>query len=104
QRQRQRSEWRVRQGPVPRPGRSRHDRRFRHSVLSMASSRLGTPTACSTKRRRPLSMKKLSNEELLVELEVPFPVDQVLWRGTKTANNRTRGQGVPYAGPPAFPH
>ena len=27
-------------------------------------------------------MKKLSNEELLVELEVPFPVDQVLWRVT----------------------
>ena len=25
-------------------------------------------------------MKKLSNEELLAELEVPFPVDQVLWR------------------------
>jgi len=40
-------------------------------------------------------MKKLSNEELLVELEVPFPVDQVLWRVTNTANNRTRGQVVP---------
>ena len=25
-------------------------------------------------------MRKLSNEELLTELEVPFPVDQVLWR------------------------
>ena len=37
-------------------------------------------------------MKKLSNEELLAELEVPFPVDQVLWRVTNTANNRTRGQ------------
>jgi hypothetical protein len=42
-------------------------------------------------------MKKLNNEELLAELEVPFPVDQVLWRVTNTANNRTRGQVVPYA-------
>jgi hypothetical protein len=33
-------------------------------------------------------MKKLSNEELLVELEGPFPVGQVLWRVTNTANNR----------------
>src|SRR5215469_6950164 len=41
-------------------------------------------------------MKKLSNEELLVELKVPFPFDQVLWRVTNTANNRTRGQVVPY--------
>ena len=48
-------------------------------------------------------MKKLSNEELLVELEVPFPVDQVLWRVTNTANNRTRGQVVPYADPRATP-
>jgi hypothetical protein len=47
-------------------------------------------------------MKKLSNEELLVELEAPFPVDQVLWRVTNTANNRTRGQVVPYADPRAY--
>src|SRR6516164_4736901 len=47
-------------------------------------------------------MKKLSNEELLAELEVPFPVDQVLWRVTNTANNRTCGQVVPYADPRAY--
>ena len=47
-------------------------------------------------------MKKLSNEELLAELETPFPVDQVLWRVTNTANNRTRGQVVPYADPRAY--
>ena len=47
-------------------------------------------------------MKKLSNEELLAELEVPFSVDQVLWRVTNTANNRTRGQVVPYADPRAY--
>jgi len=47
-------------------------------------------------------MKKLSNDELLAELEVPFPVDQVLWRVTNTANNRTRGQIVPYADPRAY--
>jgi hypothetical protein len=47
-------------------------------------------------------MKRLSNEELLVELEVPFPVDQILWRVTNTANNRTRGQVVPYADPRAY--
>jgi hypothetical protein len=33
---------------------------------------------------------------------VPFPVDQVLWRVTNTANNRTRGQVVPYADPRAY--
>src|SRR5215469_2532752 len=47
-------------------------------------------------------MKKLSKEELLAELEVPFPVGQVLWRVTNTANNRTRGQIVPYADPRAY--
>ena len=47
-------------------------------------------------------MKKLSNEELLAELEVPFSIDQVLWRVTNTANNRTRGQVVPYADPRAY--
>lgn len=47
-------------------------------------------------------MKRLSNEELLVELEVPFPVDQILWRVTNTASNRTRGQVVPYADPRAY--
>jgi len=47
-------------------------------------------------------MKKLNHEELLTELEVPFPVDQVLWRVTNTANNRTRGQVVPYADPRAY--
>ena len=47
-------------------------------------------------------MKKLNQEELLAELEVPFPVDQVLWRATNTANNRTRGQVVPYADPRAY--
>ena len=31
-------------------------------------------------------MKKPSNEELLVELEVPFPVGQVLWRVTSHTN------------------
>ena len=33
-------------------------------------------------------MKKLSNEELLAELEVPFPVDPVLWRVINTAEPR----------------
>jgi hypothetical protein len=47
-------------------------------------------------------MKKLSNEELLAEMEVPFPVGQVLWRVTNTANKRTRGQVVPYADPRAY--
>jgi hypothetical protein len=47
-------------------------------------------------------MKKLNNEELLAELEIPFPVDQVLWRVANTANNRTRGQVVPYADPRAY--
>ena len=47
-------------------------------------------------------MKKLSNEELLAELEAPFSMDQVLWRVTNTANNRTRGQVVPYADPRAY--
>jgi len=37
-------------------------------------------------------MKKLSNEELLAELEVPFPVGQVRWRVTTTANHGTAGR------------
>ena len=49
-------------------------------------------------------MKKLSNDELLVELEAPFSVDQILWRVTNTTNNRTRGQVVPYADPRAYTH
>jgi len=47
-------------------------------------------------------MKRLNQEELLAELEVPFPVSQVLWRVTNTANHRTRGQVVPYADPRAY--
>jgi hypothetical protein len=46
-------------------------------------------------------MKRLSNEEFLVQ--VPFPVDQVLWQMTNTANNRTRGQVVPYGDQRAYP-
>ena len=50
-------------------------------------------------------MKKLNinSEEPLAELEVPFPVGQVLWRLTNTANNRTRGQVVAYADPGPTP-
>jgi hypothetical protein len=40
-------------------------------------------------------MKKLSNEELLAELEVPFPVDQVLWRVTNTATTAPAGRSYP---------
>jgi hypothetical protein len=47
-------------------------------------------------------MKKLNQEELVAELEVPFPVGQVLWRLTNTANHRTRGQVVAYADPRAY--
>ena len=47
-------------------------------------------------------MKKLNHEELLAELEVPFPVAQVLWRVTNTAHDRTRWQVVPYADPRAY--
>lgn len=46
-------------------------------------------------------MNKLSNEDLLIELQAPFPLSQVRWRVTNTANNRTRGQVVPYADPRA---
>jgi len=38
-------------------------------------------------------MKKLSNEELLAELEVPFPVGQVLWR--VTGRHPEAAQGAP---------
>ncbi len=47
-------------------------------------------------------MNKLSNEDLLIELQAPFPLSQVQWRVTNTASNRTRGQVVPYADPRAY--
>jgi len=47
-------------------------------------------------------MNKLSNEDLLIELKAPFPLSQVRWRVTNTANSRTRGQVVPYADPRAY--
>ena len=40
--------------------------------------------------------------EILRELEVPFSPDQVQWRVTVTANDRKRGQIVPYADPRAY--
>jgi len=39
----------------------------------------------------------LDVKEILRELEVPFSPDQVQWRVTVTANDRKRGQIVPYA-------
>ena len=41
-------------------------------------------------------------KQILRELEVPFSPDQVQWRVTVTANNRKRGQIVPYADPRAY--
>jgi hypothetical protein len=40
-------------------------------------------------------------KELLAELEVPFPPDQVRWRVTNTSNDKKRGQVIPYADPRA---
>jgi hypothetical protein len=40
--------------------------------------------------------------KLLLELEVPFPPDQVRWRVTNTTNDKKRGQIVPYADPRAY--
>jgi hypothetical protein len=44
----------------------------------------------------------LDTQELLVELEVPFPPDQVHWRVMNTSNDKRRGQVVPYADPRAY--
>ena len=41
-------------------------------------------------------------KKLLVELEVPFPPDQVRWRVTNTTNDKKRGQIVPYADPRSY--
>jgi hypothetical protein len=41
-------------------------------------------------------------KRLLLELEVPFPPDQVRWRVTNTSNDKKRGQIVPYADPRAY--
>jgi hypothetical protein len=40
--------------------------------------------------------------ELLAELEVPFPPCQVQWRVTNTTNDKKRGQTMPYADPRAY--
>ena len=44
----------------------------------------------------------LDVKEILRELEVPFSPDQVQWRVTVTANDRKRGQIVPYADSRAY--
>src|SRR5271167_807661 len=44
----------------------------------------------------------LDIKKLLLELEVPFPPDQVRWRVTNTTNDKQRGQIVPYADPCAY--
>ena len=48
------------------------------------------------------STSALDVKQLLAELEVPFPPDQVRWRVTNTTNDKTRGQIVPYADPRAY--
>ena len=44
----------------------------------------------------------LDGKEVLRELEVPFSPNQVQWRVTVTANDRRRGQIVPYTDPRAY--
>src|SRR5271167_1463221 len=44
----------------------------------------------------------LDIKKLLLELEVPFPPDQVRWRVTNTTNDKKRGQIMPYADPRAY--
>ena len=41
-------------------------------------------------------------KKILVELDVPFPPDQVRWRVMNTSNDKKRGQIVPYADPRAY--
>jgi hypothetical protein len=48
------------------------------------------------------SISALDVKQLLAELEVPFPPDQVRWRVTNTTNDKKRGQIVPYADPRAY--
>jgi len=50
----------------------------------------------------PTSPSGLDVAKLLVELEIPFPPDQVRWRVTNTSNDKKRGQIVPYADPRAY--
>ena len=40
--------------------------------------------------------------EILPELAVPFPADQVQWRVTITTNDKKRGQVIAYADPRAY--
>lgn len=44
----------------------------------------------------------LNVKNVLAELEVPFPPDQVRWRVMNTSNDKKRGQIVPYADPRAY--
>lgn len=44
----------------------------------------------------------LDIRKVLVELEVPFPPNQVLWRVMNTSNDKKRVQIVPYADPRAY--
>jgi hypothetical protein len=55
------------------------------------------PTALATTSPSGLDVTKL-----LSELEVPFLPEQVRWRVTNTANDKKRGQIVPYADSRAY--
>ena len=48
------------------------------------------------------SPTRVNIREVLLELEVPFSPDQVLWRVTNSTNDKKRGQVVPYADPRAY--
>ena len=48
------------------------------------------------------SLSETEVRKLLAELEMPFPAHQVQWRVTNTANDKRRGQIVPYANPRAY--
>ena len=50
----------------------------------------------------PTNAEGLDIKEILAELEVPFPPEQVHWRVMNTSNDKKRGQVVPYADPRAF--
>ena len=49
-----------------------------------------------------ISAEGLDIKEILAELEVPFPPEQVHWRVMNTSNDKKRGQVVPYADPRAY--
>lgn len=67
------------------------------NISSIEGGRLAMPTEDTSKSLSEVDVKKL-----LLELEIPFSPNQVLWRVTNASSDKKRGRVIPYADPRAY--